>query len=85
MIPVTCAPKVKGNCLESEFGKYIKKADAGQDMAEMLYIEKKFCHQFHVLYVMFLDLVSRYVEDYPRAAVKEKRSHDIRIKVLVAL
>ena len=85
MIPVTHAPKVKENCLESEFGKYIKKADAGQDTAEMLHIGKKFCNWFHVPYVMFLDLVSRYLEEYPYAAVKEKRSHDIRIKVLVAL
>jgi len=72
MIPVTHAPKVKENCLESEFGKYFKKADAGQDMAEMLHIGKKFHHQFCVPYVMFLDLVSRYLEDYSCTAVTEK-------------
>ena len=70
MISVAHAPKVKEDCLESEFGKYIKKTDAGQDMTEMLHIGKKFCHQFHVLYVMFLELVLRYLEDYPCAAVQ---------------
>jgi len=78
---VTHAPKVMENCLNSVFGSYLKMADAGQDMDKGSKVSLVLLDSIWDV----LGLVVNWVDDHPHASVSEFWTHDIRVKVLVAL
>ena len=70
--------------MESLFGqKYIKAHEQGMDMDETSSLGAKFRHRFRIPFSMFLKIVDCYIIDH--GGWQHKHSHDIRIKVLVAL